>query len=155
MLLGAVLFVLLIACANVANLQLARAAYRRHELALRNALGAGRGRVARQIVTESSLLFLLGGAAGIALAFAGLRAFVALLPSDIPQVNEIKIDKTVLFFSAGVTVLTGILFGLFPALHAARTGPQQDQKRANDPHRSAVFQGGQRSNRHQLLSGAQ
>ena len=125
-LLGAVLFVLLIACANVANLQLARAAYRRHELGLRNALGAGRGRIARQMLTESSLLFLLGGAAGIVLAFVGLRTFVSILPPDIPQINEIKIDKTVLLFSAGITVLTGILFGLFPALHAAQTEPQQD-----------------------------
>ncbi|MGE3488901.1 MAG: ABC transporter permease [Vicinamibacterales bacterium] len=118
-LLGAVAVMLLIACANLANLLLARAASRAQEIAVRRSLGAGRSRIVRQLLTESTLLALAGGAAGIGLAFAGFAAVVALLPADQPRVHTLAIDLRVLTMSALVTLGTGILFGLAPALHAA------------------------------------
>jgi putative ABC transport system permease protein len=115
-LLGAVGFVLLIACANVANLLLARAAGRQKELAVRAALGARRGVLIRQLLIESMLLSLVGGAAALLLAWLGTRAVVALQPGRVPRMDEISIDGTVLGFTIGLALLTGLLFGLVPAL---------------------------------------
>jgi len=119
-LLTAVGLVLLIACVNVANLLLARASGRAKEIALRAALGAGRGRLIRQLLTESLLLAMAGGVAGIALGFAGARAFTRFAPAEIPRVHEVRVDLTVLLISLGASLLTGILFGLAPALRASK-----------------------------------
>ena len=118
-LLGATGLVLLMACANVANLLLVRGAAREQEIALRSALGAGRRRLLRQLVTESLLLSVVGGAAGVLLAIAGLRGLVALLPPDTPRLSEVGMDGGVLAIAAVVAISSGVLFGLAPALRLA------------------------------------
>jgi len=123
-LLGAVAFVLLIACVNVANLLLARGAGRGKEMAIRAALGAGRGRVLRQLVTESLVLALIGGAAGLAFAFWGVRALLASAPEDVPRLDQAGLDATTLGFALGITLLSSIVFGIVPALRTARSNLQ-------------------------------
>src|SRR5262249_6790279 len=120
MLLGAVVLILLIACANVANLLLSRAAGREKEFGVRAALGAGRRRIARQLLTESLLLGLLGGGSGLFLASAALDVLKLVLPPDTPRLADARVDWRVLLFTGGLSLLTGAIFGLAPMLHAAR-----------------------------------
>ncbi len=124
-LLGAVAFVLLIACANVANLLLARSVTRQRELALRAVLGAARGRIVRQLLTECMMLSAGGAVAGIALAMLGLRGLSSLAPVSLPRLNEVTIDGRVLAFTLIVAALTSVVFGLLPAWRGATAGIQQ------------------------------
>jgi putative ABC transport system permease protein len=128
LLLGAVTFVLLIGCANVANLLLASGASRQKEIAIRTALGASRWRVMRQLFTESTILALTGGAVGLLIAYWGLAAIIKLLPGDFPRLNEIHMDVRVLAFTFAASVLTGMLFGLAPALQISRSDVQDSMR---------------------------
>ena len=121
-LLGAVGVVLLVACANVVNLLLARADSRRREVAVRTALGARRGDLVRQLLTESVLLSSVGGLAGLALARAAMQILVTLRPAGLPRVEEVGIDPNALAFTAGLSIATGLLFGLLPAVQLSRQG---------------------------------
>jgi len=118
---GAVGFVLLIACANVAALLLARASSRQTEVAIRAALGAGRGRIFRQFLTESLLLSMFGGILGIALAWGGVRVLVAMAPSWLPRLHAIGMNGSVLAFSAAISILTGLIFGVMPAAQGSKS----------------------------------
>ena len=124
-LVGAVFFVLLIACANVANLLLVRATTRKREIAIRTALGAARGRIIRQLLTESVLLSLIGGAIGLLLGIVAIRALLAVNTAGLPRIGEnggvVDVDWRVVLFTVGVSVITGIVFGLIPALQGSRT----------------------------------
>jgi predicted permease len=122
--LGAVSFVLLIACGNVANLLLVRSGARQKEIAVRAALGAGRGRIVRQLLTESAVLSLAGSLAGLALAWFGIRALVASAPPGIPRLEQTRIDPVVLAFALGVALLCSLIFGLAPALRAVARSVQ-------------------------------
>ena len=122
MLFGAVGLLMLIACANVSNLLLAHGASRQREIALRASLGATRGRIVRQLLTESLLLSAVAGVLGVVMAYAALHAIIAMVPPDsIPDEAKIAIDRPVLFFTLGISLLTTLLFGLAPALHASGT----------------------------------
>jgi predicted permease len=119
-LMGTIALVLLVACANVANLILVRTEGRRHELSIRTALGAGWGRIARELLTESAVLGLAGGVLGVGFAYAGLRALLATAPANLPRADEISIDLTVLLFTLGLSLFSGLLFGAIPVIRYAR-----------------------------------
>lgn len=142
LLFGAVTFVLLIACANVANLLLASAATRQKEMAIRTALGASRLRVIRQLLTESLILAFAGGVAGLLLAIWGVVLMTRLLPQNFPRLGEINLDWRVVVFTLLASVLTGILFGLAPALHLSKSDVHESLKESG---RGTV--GGRRQNR--------
>jgi putative ABC transport system permease protein len=123
-LLAAVAGVLLIACANVANLLLVRSTVRRREMAIRSAMGADRNRIIRQLMTESVLLAVIGGVLGLALGLFGIRSLLAINTAGLPRVGSsgsaVALDWRLLAFTAAVSIATGLLFGVVPALHAAR-----------------------------------
>jgi predicted permease len=122
---GAVAFVLLIGCVNLANLQLAGATRRERELAIRSAIGAGRGRLVRQLLAESMLLALAGGALGVALSLIGIDLLTALAPSDVPRMDQVGLNAPVLAFALAVSLASALLFGLLPAVRATKHGPSR------------------------------
>jgi len=128
LLLGAVGFVLLIACANVANLVLARTLGRRKEIAVRAALGAGRGRIVRQILVETTLIALSGGALGLVVASLGVHAIASVLGGQMPRISHVRVDGPVLAFTFGISLLTGVLAGLLPAWRLTRADPNEALK---------------------------
>lgn len=137
--LGAVVLVLLIACVNVTNLLLARGAQRRGEFAMRAALGAARPRLLRQLLTESLLLAMFGGVLGVVIAQFGVRALVALSPTELPRVNAIRLDGAVFIFAIGITTLIGLVVGLVPALqisHELHVAAQQNSQRTAGGHQT-------------------
>jgi len=148
-LIGAVSFVLLIACANVANLLMVRAAGRSREFAIRAALGAGRARIIRQLLTESILLALTGGVLGITLGLTGVRALLAVSPGDIPRIGEdgsaVGLDWRVALFTIGISLFTGILFGLIPALNASKPDLSSSMKESSRGSGSSIRQNKARS----------
>ncbi|HEU4631291.1 MAG TPA: ABC transporter permease, partial [Gemmatimonadaceae bacterium] len=148
--LGAVAAVLLIGCANIANLMLSRAAAREREVGVRLALGAGRGRLVRQLLTESVLLAAIGGVVGVALAWVGLRLIVGLAPADMPRMDGVRIDGFVLAVAALVVLATGLIFGLAPALQLSRPDLAAALREGG---RGGTGQRGHRMRR--LLAGAQ
>ena len=139
--LGAVTLVLVIACVNVTNLLLARGIQRRGEFALRAALGAGRPRLVRQLLTESLLLAAMGGVVGMIVARLGVRALVALSPPDLPRADAIRVDAPVFAFALGITTLMGFAVGMIPGLQAAGNDPhhhlQHGSPRTAGGHRAA------------------
>ncbi|MGH7474926.1 MAG: ADOP family duplicated permease [Longimicrobiales bacterium] len=132
-LLAGVSLVLLIACTNIANLLLARAVTREREIAVRGALGAGRGRLARQLLTESAVLGVAGGALGLLVGALMLQGLLALAPDDIPRLDQVGLDRRAVAFTAGITMLSALLFGLVPAFRLARTDLQSTLRGASDP----------------------
>ncbi len=128
---GAVVFVLLIACANVAGLLLARSSRRRSEFAVRTALGASRNQIVRQMLVESVALGLLGGAIGVTMASGLLRVLLGLVPSDVPRLGQVSIDGNVLAFATLISVITGLLFGVLPAWRTSRVNPSSAMRDGN------------------------
>jgi putative ABC transport system permease protein len=144
--LGAVCLVLLIASVNVTNLLLARGAQRRGEFAMRAALGAGQGRLLRQLITESLLLAVIGGSLGIGIAEIGVRAIVAVSPAGLPRLNAIRVDTAVLIFALLITTCLGLVVGLIPAIQASRSDPQSGLRQM-----SRQTAGGQQAIRRSLV----
>src|SRR5262249_4600201 len=128
---SAVVVILLIACANVANLLLARGTVRQREMAIRAALGAGRGRLLRQLLTESIVLSAAGGIGAVLVAFWAVAALVSASPVAIPRLHDVRIDRAVLLFAGGMSLLTGLLFGAAPALFLSRTNADETLKDGN------------------------
>ena len=148
-LMGAVLFVLLIACANVANMLLARAVERSREISIRIALGAGRWRILRQLLVESTLLGLAGGVVGVLLGWWGLKLIIGLSPSDIPRLNSATLDPVVLGLTLMISILTGLLFGIAPAWQFSR--PNVNESLKDTVKITVIATGLQRDNQPQLV----